>query len=56
MLLEEGAAVRLFEVADASWKIKALVGDPVRLAALSANARRLGRPSAAADIVTAVLA
>ncbi len=55
MLLEEGAAVRLFEAADASWKIRALVGDPIRLAALSANARRLGRPSATTDIVAAVL-
>ena len=54
MLLEEGAAVRLFEAADASWKIRNLVSDPRRLASLSANARRLGRPSACAEIVTAV--
>ena len=55
MLLEEGAAVRLFETADASWKIGNLLSDPARLTSLSANARRLGRPSAAADIVDAVL-
>lgn len=55
MLLEEGAAVRLFEAADASWKIGSLLNDPARLALLSANARRLGRPSATADIVAAVL-
>jgi processive 1,2-diacylglycerol beta-glucosyltransferase len=55
MLLEEGAAVRLFEAADASWKVGSLLGDPARLALLSANALRLGRPSATGDIVAAVL-
>ncbi len=54
MLLEEGAAVRLFEAADASWKIGNLVRDPRRLASLSANAKRLGRPTAAASIVNAI--
>jgi processive 1,2-diacylglycerol beta-glucosyltransferase len=34
-----------------AYKITALLRDPERLAALKANARRLGRPRAAFDVV-----
>lgn len=55
ILLEAGAAVRLFEAPDASWKIQGLIGDPSRLASMGASARRLGRPSAASEIVRTVV-
>lgn len=55
-LLEAGSAVRAFEPEEAVWKIGDLLRNPVRLATLAANARRLGRPRAAADILDDVLA
>ena len=53
-LLENGAAVRLHEPADTSWKLGTLLADPARLAALAACAAVLGRPAAAADILADV--
>jgi processive 1,2-diacylglycerol beta-glucosyltransferase len=50
-LLEAGAAIRLFDIADAAHRIQTLIADTGRLALLSRNARRLGRPAAASDIV-----
>ncbi len=50
-LLEAGCAVRAFDPDEAAWKIGRLLGDPARLAELASNARRLGRPRAAADII-----
>jgi processive 1,2-diacylglycerol beta-glucosyltransferase len=55
-LLENGCAARLFDPPDAAWKIRALLADPDRLAALSANAAQHGHPHAAAAIVRAVAA
>ena len=54
-LIEAGCAVRLFDAPDAPWKIQSVLSDPVRLAALGANARQHGRPTAAADIIAAVM-
>jgi len=54
-LLENGAAVRLYEAGDAAWKLAALLADPGRLAALAARAAQLGRPAAAAAIVADVV-
>ena len=54
-LLENGAAIRLHEAGDAPWKLAALLGDPGRLAALTARAAQLGRPAAAADIIADVV-
>lgn len=53
-LLEEGAAVRLHETADAPWKIARLLTDRARLSELAARAASLGRPGAADDILTHV--
>jgi processive 1,2-diacylglycerol beta-glucosyltransferase len=53
-LLENGAAVRLHEAADTSWKLGTLLAEPARLAALGAHAAALGRPAAAADILADV--
>ena len=50
-LLENGAAIRLHESADAPWKLQTLLSDPARLTALAGQAARLGRPGAAKDIL-----
>jgi processive 1,2-diacylglycerol beta-glucosyltransferase len=46
-LLEEGAAVRCNYSTTVGYKIAMLLADPARLAAMAANARRIGRPDAA---------
>jgi processive 1,2-diacylglycerol beta-glucosyltransferase len=53
-LLEEGAAIRCNNLPVLGWKIDRLLDEPGRLAALQANAHRLGRPRAALDIVEAL--
>lgn len=50
-LLEAGAALRLYEAPDAPFLVKSLLEDPDRLARMQRNARRIGRPHAARDIV-----
>lgn len=55
MLLENGAALKCTEVTVLGHKLKKLLGDPERLATMRENAQRLGRPSAAADIVSTLL-
>ncbi len=54
VLLENGAAVKCTEVTVLNHKVARLLDDPARLALMSENARRLGRPSAAADIANIV--
>lgn len=55
MLLENGAAIKCTEVTVLAHKLGSLLGDSDRLAAMSANARRLGRPDAARTVVDTVL-
>lgn len=55
MLLENGAAIKCSEVTVLAHKLGGLLGDADRLAAMSANARRLGRPDAAGVIAETVL-
>lgn len=55
-LLEEGAAIRCNNLPVLAYKIDRLLDDPARLATMRANARRLGRPRAAFDIVERLLA
>lgn len=55
MLLENGAAIKCTEVTVLAHKLGTLLSDPRRLAAMAANARRLGRPAAAGVIVETVL-
>jgi processive 1,2-diacylglycerol beta-glucosyltransferase len=50
-LLENGAAIKVNNIATLAHKVTALLRDPTRLDQLKANARRLGRPRAAFDIV-----
>jgi processive 1,2-diacylglycerol beta-glucosyltransferase len=50
-LLENGAAIKVNNLATMAHKVTALIRDPQRLAQLKANARRLARPRAAFDVV-----
>lgn len=54
-LLESGAATRLYEIEDAPHTVKALLDDPARMARMRRNARRIGRPRAALDIVADIV-
>ncbi len=55
-LLENGAAIKVNNVATLAHKVAALLNNADRLAQLKANARRLGRPRAAFDVVQRSLA
>lgn len=55
VLLEAGAAVKCTEVTLVAHKLRRLLDDPDRLKQMSQNARKLGRPNAAADIARIVL-
>jgi processive 1,2-diacylglycerol beta-glucosyltransferase len=50
-LLENGAAIKVNNLATFAHKVTPLLDDPSRLQQLKANARRLGRPRAAFDVV-----
>lgn len=54
-LLEEGAAIRCNNLPVLADKIERLLADPARLAAMRASVRRLARPRAAHDVVTALV-
>ena len=55
-LLEEGAAVRCNYPTTVGYKIDRLLADPARLAAMAANARRIGFPGAAGTVAEGSLA
>jgi processive 1,2-diacylglycerol beta-glucosyltransferase len=55
-LLENGAAIKVNNLATLPYKVTALLDDPTRLARLQDNAARLGRPRAAFDVVERALA
>jgi len=55
-LLEQGAAWKAIDAVALAWRIGHLRDDPARLAAMAANARAIGRPHAARDVVDTVLA
>jgi processive 1,2-diacylglycerol beta-glucosyltransferase len=50
-LLENGAAIKVNNIATLAYKVAGVVRNPDRLAQLKANARRLGRPRAAYHVV-----
>ncbi len=54
-VLEAGAAARLFEAEDACYKVASLLNDRPRLAQMECNARKIGKPRAAAAIVADIL-
>ncbi|MET0935592.1 MAG: glycosyltransferase [Luteibacter sp.] len=55
-LLEQGAAWKAIDAVALAWRICQLRDDPQRLAAMATNARAIGRPHAARDVVDTVLA
>jgi processive 1,2-diacylglycerol beta-glucosyltransferase len=54
-LLEEGAALRCNNLPTIAYKIDCLLDDPARMAAMQKNIRRIARPRASYDIVSALL-
>jgi processive 1,2-diacylglycerol beta-glucosyltransferase len=54
-LLENGAAVKINNLATLPYKLTQLLRDPQRLAGLKANARRLGKPQAAFTVARMAL-
>lgn len=56
LLLENGAAIKVNHLLTLGFKVSELLRDSARLAELRANARRLGRPRAAFDVVEQALA
>ena len=54
-LLENGAAIKVNNIATLAYKVTALLREPERLARLKECARRLGRPRAAFDVVEKAL-
>lgn len=54
-LLEAGAAVRCNNLPTLAWKLEAIIANPKRLAFLRQNARELGRPAAARQIVESLM-
>jgi processive 1,2-diacylglycerol beta-glucosyltransferase len=54
-LLENGAAIKVNNIATLAYKLTTLLRDPERLSQLKSNARRLGRPRAAFDVVNGAL-
>jgi processive 1,2-diacylglycerol beta-glucosyltransferase len=54
-LLENAAAIKVNNVATLPYKLDQLLSTPGRLAELTANAKRLGRPRAAFDVAQAAL-
>jgi processive 1,2-diacylglycerol beta-glucosyltransferase len=55
-LLENGAAIKVNNLATLAHKVTLLLREPGRLTRLKENARRLGRPSAAFAVVERSLA
>jgi len=54
-LLENGAAIKINNIAMLSHKLTRLMDDPARLSQMKANSRRLGRPRAAFEIARRAL-
>ncbi|MFT3784252.1 MAG: glycosyltransferase [Nibricoccus sp.] len=54
-LLEEGAAVRLYDVTDAAFYVRRWLSDPVRMRRMAAAAQSIAKPFAAQEIATALI-
>lgn len=55
-LLENGAAMKACDAGALAWRVNTLLGDRKRLTLMGANARRVGRPDAARQVLGIVLA
>ena len=49
-LLEHGAAIKINNLGTLTYKLREVLGNPVRLESLKTNARQIGRPQAAFDV------
>lgn len=54
-LLEHGTALKAYDIAGLVFRVRELLGDPRRLRQMHQNARRLGRPGAASEILRLAL-
>jgi processive 1,2-diacylglycerol beta-glucosyltransferase len=54
-LMEQGAAIRCNTPSTIGWKIDQVLSDPSRLQRMQAEARRIGRPDAAAEVMSTLL-
>jgi processive 1,2-diacylglycerol beta-glucosyltransferase len=54
-LMEQGAAIRCNTPATIGWKIDQVLSEPGRLDRMQEAARRIGRPAAAADVLSGLL-
>jgi processive 1,2-diacylglycerol beta-glucosyltransferase len=54
-LMEQGAAVRCNTPSTIGWKIDQVLSEPGRLQQMQADASRIGRPAAAADVLSALI-
>lgn len=54
-LLENAAAIKVNNIATLPYKLNQLLASPARMAELTTNAKRLGRPQAAFDVARAAL-
>ena len=54
-LMEQGAAWKAIDAVSLAWRIARLQAEPARLATMAANARAIGRPHAARDVIATVL-
>jgi len=55
-LLEGAVAIRCNNLPTLSYKLDRLLADPARFASMQANARKMGRPNAANEIVDRLVA
>ncbi|HAT30767.1 MAG TPA: galactosyldiacylglycerol synthase, partial [Janthinobacterium sp.] len=54
-LLEQGVALKAFDAVTLEYRIRHLLDNPAKLADMSAKAKLLGRPGAAAQVLRRVL-
>lgn len=54
-LLENGAAIKINNLATLRYKLEGVLDDPTRLATIKANAKKLGRPRSAFDVAQIAL-
>ncbi len=55
-LLEEGVALKAFDAVTLAYRVGRLLKDPQKLAAMRRNARALGKPNAAKNVIDIVMA
>ena len=54
-LLENGAAMKAYDPAALEFRVRSIIREPGRLTAMRENAKKLGKPNAARDMLNAIL-